>query len=98
MLLGRIAAAIGPGGAPLQYLDVSSHHGGDAMLEGAPPLLSGPHAPRSLLLHDNQLTTAGLETLAMILTKAGEGATGGEGGSAGRRDSGRCTSRARAHA
>ena len=44
VLLGRIAAAIGPGGAPLQYLDVSSHHGGDAMLEGAPRAAYVPQA------------------------------------------------------
>ena len=71
LLLGTIARASGAaGGAALTYLDVSSHHAGDSVLDAIAPLLRGPKAPRSLLLHDNSLSVRGIDKLAKLMTAA----------------------------
>ena len=72
MLLAHVARAADAGGARLTSLDVSGHQCGDAMVEVLAPLLTGAHAPPSLLLHDNGLTLRGLEQLGDVMTR-GEG-------------------------
>ena len=74
MLLGGVASAAAGGGAQLSYLDVSSHHAGDALLEVMPPLLTGPGAPATLLMHDNQLSTAGIEQIGQAMGGGDAGA------------------------
>ena len=80
LLLAQLAAAASSGGARLSHLDVSCHHAGDALIEAAAPLLSGNAAPRAFLLHDNQLTTSGIEALSQHLLSPGRASGVGEDG------------------
>ena len=67
LLLAVRKAAESGNGTKLTYLDVSAHHCGDALLEALPPLLSGPNAISTLLIHDNQLSTSGIEQLGQYM-------------------------------